>query len=111
MKSYNILISLSIIVLFLYYVLTDSPIKSNINSIKNDSFYGLVINKTQKSIARKSQKIVLNGGFEFNSVFHSGLYDFIKIGDSIYKKKDETKIIVIQNGIKYIFYSNYEKSN
>lgn len=108
-KYYNILISLSIVILFFYFVILDSPIRNNINNIKDESFYGLVINKTQSSIAQKSQRVILNNGFEFNPLYHSGLFDFIQIGDSIFKMRDETKITVVQKGNKYIFYSNYEK--
>lgn len=113
MKKYKKLIPVLIVIILFIIVKVMSisaPYRGCVfksNSIKQIFINGIIVKKFKDESDHNMKKItILNKNNDFNIAVQgdqSGLYDFINIGDSIYKEKNSMEATIVRDSVKKAF--------
>jgi len=74
------------------------------NSERGYFYNGIVIAKVESNEQHGSRNVYFDGGENHNILKNLDAYNFIKVGDSVFKIKGETKLYVKRGKVLKMFY-------
>lgn len=104
MKRLYLYIRILIVIVMLAFLLFNRyiMIEWERRRTKKQEFHGVITKKIMDYNRHASTFIIINDTGKFEVVF--SLYDSLKTGDSIYKKRGETQFRIIRHGVKHSYY-------